>query len=116
MKTYKNKEYGFEIDIPEDWSLHKDRVVLLWNFLIRLMRGWTPRLIVAFTCGPNEILNLIIEPMTPEPSPEVTQRLFAYSVQNKGYSNLEFGRIAIGGRNHTWVRYLMFKKYGLRNT
>ena len=111
MKTYRNEKDGFEIDLPDGWSLHKDRAAPFWNFIFRLFRGWTPHVNVAFTCGPNEILNLVIEPMKPELSPEDTRRLFAHTVQNnRVYSNLEFGRITVGGKSHTWVRYLMFDK------
>lgn len=105
MKTYRDDTYGFEIDIPEDWARCKENAPSLWNILFRLIRGWTPHVNAAFTCGPNEILNIVIEPMTPEPTPEVSERLFKLHAQQMGYADLGFGRITVGGRQHTWARY-----------
>ena len=88
MRTYKDDEHGYEIDIPEDWSLHKDNAPILLTVLFRLVRGWTPHVNVAFIRGPNEILNIVIEPMTAEPSPEVSEHLFRLHAQQVGYVDM----------------------------
>ncbi len=105
MKTFRSEEQGFEIDMSEDWSLYKDTAPILQTMLFRLTHGWTPHVDVAFTRGPSEIFNVVVESMTPEPPPEVTEHVFRLHAQQSGYANLEFGRIAVGGRMHTWARY-----------
>jgi tetratricopeptide (TPR) repeat protein len=104
-KTYRDKKHGFEIDIPEDWTIYKEIVPALAPDVSKFGDGWTPNVDVAFTCGPTEIVNIVVETMTPEPTPHLTEDFFRLYAQRMGYSNCEYGRIIVGNKTHTWSRY-----------
>ncbi len=110
VKTYKDSKYGFKIDIPTDWTIHKEIAPLLAQELFELAHGWTPDVDVAFTSGPNEILNIVIEPMVPEPTTNVTERLFRLYAQKMNFLNCEYGRISVCNKPHTWARYQIKNK------
>jgi len=99
MKNYKNRTHGFEIDIPKHWP---NPIEL------------TPESLV-FNCTPKESLNFVVGPLIPERISEYTEFEFRQYAQKKGYSNLDFGRISVGNKNHVWARYnmggLWTKKY-----
>jgi len=105
LKTYRDKKHGFEIDIPEDWTIYKEIVPALAPVFFRLAHGWTPNVDVAFTCGPNEILNIVVETMTPEPTPDFTETFFKLYAQRMNFTNCEYGRITVENKAHTWSRY-----------
>jgi tetratricopeptide (TPR) repeat protein len=97
MQTYRNERHGFEIDVPEEWSLPT---------------GWLSRLCrrnrnPAFDCGRNEAFNFQIGPLRSEPSLDDTERHYKSFAQRHGYTELEFGRITVHGREHVWVRHRM---------
>jgi hypothetical protein len=106
MKTYRSEKHGFEIDIPEEWSPASGRMPMLPAAMFALKSGWAPGVEVQFL-GADESVNISIEPMTPEPPPDVTELMFRLAAQDMGYANCEFGRITVGGRQHTWARYLL---------
>lgn len=87
MKTYRNEQHGFEIDIPEEWSLP--------------IGGAQD----DFRCRPDEAITFKIGPLLPEPLPDYTEREFTKYARKKGYTNLQFGRISVGGKEHVWARY-----------
>jgi tetratricopeptide (TPR) repeat protein len=91
MKTYRNEKLGFEIDIPEEW-------------LLAPIPDEGPKDFFQFGC-PNEAFNFEIGPLIPERLLEYTELEFRLYAQNKGYTDLEFGRITVGGREHVWARY-----------
>ena len=43
--------------------------------------------------------------MSPDISPEITQQIFKGYAQQSGYTSANFGRILVGGNEHTCVRY-----------
>jgi hypothetical protein len=43
----------------------------------------------------------------PEPRLEETEREFARYARDCGYTELEFGRIRVEGKEHIWARYRM---------
>jgi tetratricopeptide (TPR) repeat protein len=91
MKTYRDEGLGFEIDVPEEWSL-PTRVApdsLKFDGVL------------------NETLNFAIGPLLPERLLEYTELEFRLYAHNKRYTDLEFGRISVGGRDHVWARYHM---------
>ncbi len=117
MKTHRNEQYGFEIDIPEDLALESGRLTLLQNILSSLKLGWIPSVNVQFG-NANVGFNIAIESMSPELPPDLTELIFALQAQDMEYVNCEFGRIALGDKVHTWARYelagkLWSKKYML---
>jgi tetratricopeptide (TPR) repeat protein len=86
-KTFRNAEAGFEIDVPEDWSLP------------------TGDSLDDIRCRPDEAVHFAIGPPLPELLPDYIEREFTRYAQGKGYTNLEFGRISVGGKEHVWARY-----------
>jgi len=97
MKTYKNEHWGFEVGIPDEWSLSTGLLARLFG------KNRNP----TFNCGRGEAFNFEIGPLIPEPPPDHTEREFRLNAQDNGYAELEFGRIAVGGRDHVWARYRM---------
>jgi len=87
IKTYRNEEAGFEIDLPDEWSLPP--------------RGTQDDI----RCLPDEAVHFAIGPLVPERLPDYVEREFTQYVQDKGYTNLQFGRISVGGKEHVWARY-----------
>ena len=71
MKTYRSEKHGFEIDIPEEWSPAA---------LAALPLGGAPGVAVQFL-GDDESANIVIEPMAPEPPPDVTEHMFRLAAQ-----------------------------------
>ena len=87
MKTCRNEQLGFEIDVPEDWSLP------------------TGSALDDLRCHPDEAIDFAIGPPLPELLPDYIEREFTRYAQGMRYTNLEFGRISVGGKEHVWVRY-----------
>ena len=104
LKTYRNERHGFEIDVPEDWSLDTKRAPFPF-ILISLVRGLRLYADLQFSCGSNEALNFMIERMQVELPPDIHQLIFSINAQDMEYTDLDFGRITVGGREHTWARY-----------
>lgn len=109
MKTYRDDEHGFEIDIPENWSHLHDTLVAILASGARFTHGWKPPE-VMFGGGRGEVLNIVIEPMMPEPSPGSTQLLVTNYAMTAGFTDVKFGRITIGGKDHTWATYVADKR------
>lgn len=112
-KTYRDLKHGFEIDIPEHWEIHQESVPAsaLASVYSRLRYGWGSDVDIVFTNGPDEIMNILVETMSPEPTPHFTEQLFRAQAQDTmNYSHCEYGRIIVGNRTHTWARYLFANK------
>lgn len=95
MKTYRDEKHGFEIDVPDGWR------VPAW---VPTRTPWGESII--FACGRNESFNFQIGRSVPE-SLEQTENQFRRYAQEKGYTELVFGRIRAGGHDHVWARYRM---------
>jgi tetratricopeptide (TPR) repeat protein len=106
MKTYQNKRFGFEIDVPEEWSLPSGGA------------SNTPfgESSIIFGCGSSEAFNLQIGPINPEPPLDQTENEFRRYVEDNGHISLALDRLTVEGKEHVWARYYMWngiwtKKY-----
>jgi hypothetical protein len=84
MKTFRNAQFGLEIDLPEEWP---DPSAVGPDTLI-------------FVRGPGESLNVVAGFLVPDRLLEYTQFEFTQYAQRQGFTDLEFGRISAGGRDH----------------
>ena len=108
MKTYKNDSRGFQIDIPDQWSLSTGLLARLFG------KDRNP----TFNCCRGEAFNFEIGPLTSEPSLQKTTLEFQRFARESSFTDLEFGRITVQSKEHLWARYripqrLWTKKYML---
>lgn len=95
MKTYRSEQHGFEIDLPKEWLLPRGEAI----------KGPSGDAVV-FQHRTGDNLNITIGPALPEPL-ERTERAFTRYALSRQYTELEFGRITVGGQEHVWARYRM---------
>ncbi len=76
MNIYKDKKYGFEIDMPEEYFVYTGGTPLLPTILYSIAEGFIPRADAEFSTGPNEYINVVIERITPEPPPDFLEQYF----------------------------------------
>jgi hypothetical protein len=103
-KTYQNAQIGFEIDIPEDWSPPPGEA-LKTPFGVSIM----------FQCGGHESCNIQIGQTLPESLNQIEQAFRRHALKSQ-YTDLEFGTMAVGNKDHLWARYRLgadawFKKF-----
>lgn len=106
MRSYRNENHRFEIQIPDEWFLIAENAVGPGEYSI------------LFQCRHQEAFNIQFGPIFPESSLEETESNFTAYSQRQGYTSLTFGRIQAGGKTHVWARYYAgggtwFKKYML---
>jgi tetratricopeptide (TPR) repeat protein len=91
MWTYRNENLGFEIDVPKEWpppqTLASDSLL--------------------FDHTPIESFNFVIGFLLPERLLEYTEFEFRQYIQQQGFTDLDFGKILVGDKNHVWARYKM---------
>ncbi len=87
MKTYRDPKHGFAMDVPEEWSVP-----------VEGEQG-------DFTCRPDEAVILNFAPMPPDIALDFIECSFAEYAKGRGYTNLQFGRITVEGKEHIWARY-----------
>jgi hypothetical protein len=107
MSTYRYEKYGFEIDLSDEWNLYSAALPLLPTIMFTIANGWIPKTDVEFSTGPNEYLNIVVETIKPEPSPEFLESFFDRYAEQMGFTNCMFGRILVGHKEHVWARYQM---------
>jgi tetratricopeptide (TPR) repeat protein len=95
VKTYRNEQLGFEIDIPEAWRIPSGAVS-------ETPSGYS----IIFDCGANEGFNLQIGSVVPQPLDQ-TEIEFRHFVQRRQYDELKTGRIVVRGQEHLWASYCM---------
>lgn len=101
MKTYRNEQFGFEIDIPDTWSFCETMN----------MTGQPPgkgrRL--NFQCAANENFIILVEPLPGsvlnESPVNQKEKELKQIGEDKGYTEIGLGRFCIEGKEHCWMRY-----------
>lgn len=111
MSIYRNEKYGFQIDLPSGWMATSgcSRVPVILSNVIN-----QANILEEFSFDNKEFLNIVVERMQPEIPPDINELIFKLRAQEMNYSDLKFGRIEIGGRNHAWVCYVMNRKGWLK--
>jgi tetratricopeptide (TPR) repeat protein len=100
MKTLRNEQHGFEIDLPADWQPARIPPALGQGAL-------------QYGC-PAEAFNFVIGPLSPEPALEDTEIEFRLFARDRAYTNLQFARIRVGGKEHLCARYFIDDNQGRR--
>jgi hypothetical protein len=104
VKTYRNEQLGFQIDIPEEWRVPGGAIAETFS-------GYS----LVFECGAAEGLNLQIGSIVPQPLTQ-TEIEFRQYAQRQQYAELKTGRVVVEGQEHLWASYRMgagdwMKKY-----
>jgi len=100
MKTLRNEQRGFEIDLPKDWQPARIPSALGKDLL-------------QYGCR-DEALNFEIGPLFPEPALDDTEIEFKLFARDRAFSNLQIGRIRVAGKDHVCASYLIDDNMGRR--
>jgi hypothetical protein len=111
MSKYRNEKYGFEIDLPSGWGITSgfSRIPVILSNAIQ-----HANILEEFSDGNKECLNIVVEPLQPEIPPDINELIFTIRAQEMNYTEIQFGRITVGGRVHTCVSYVMNQKGWLK--
>jgi elongation factor Tu len=111
VTTYRNDKHGFALDLPTGWTISSgvSRIPFILSNLIN-----RANILEEFSYHNQEYLNIVVELMQPEIPPDINELIFTLRAQEMNYTEIQFGRIEVGGRTHAWVRYVMNRKGWLK--
>lgn len=111
ISKYRNEKYGFEIDLPIGWGITSgfSRIPVVISNVFQ-----HANILEEFSDGDKAYLNIVVERMQPEIPPDINELIFTLRAQKLNYSDVQFGRITIGGAVHTCVSYVMNQKGWLK--
>jgi hypothetical protein len=111
MSIYRNEAYNFEIDLPEGWAITSG----LSRLPVILSNAFKhANILEEFSNGSKEFINIVVEAMRPEIPPDICELIFTINALKMRYTEVEFGRITIGGREHACAFYVMNQKAWLK--
>jgi tetratricopeptide (TPR) repeat protein len=94
MKTYRNEHHGFEIRIPEEWSVYTEGKAAEGNK-------------VVIKCRANEAFHIEIGPLTVTPFLYQVENEFRRFAEQKGFTSLVLGRCTADHKEHVCARFYM---------
>ena len=106
-ETYRNRNYGFEIDLPSEWAVCKGGLPIIPKILLTIRHRGSPEPEIEFSTGPNEYLNISIEKFNIVPSPHLLKSLFSQYAKQMNFTNCKYGDISVGQKEHIWMSYQM---------
>ncbi len=101
MKTYRNSNLGFEMIIPEAWSVEEAD---------QLKRETGNLRTLIFRCRKNETFKLCLRKLDKEPELKDTETEFRRAAMDNWYSSLGMGKLRVNGKETIWGRY--YEGYG----
>jgi Tfp pilus assembly protein PilF len=110
-QTYEHQRLGFALDLPDDWTLVSHAPPWRARLLARLCGVSLPdSSLVEFTCGLDESLNVSVMPLGADLPLDVTELHMKLEAQDFEFTDLTFGRIKVGEREHTTARYVAWSR------
>jgi hypothetical protein len=111
MPTYHNQLYDFEIDFPDDWKPTKG-LSRFHVYLATVVNG--ADITEEYSNGHQEWINIVLEIMHPEITPDIAELLFIINAIKLHYTDIVFSRIHIADRDHACVTYLLWNGMWLK--
>lgn len=113
MKTYRDKKYNFEIDMPEEWRRASSLGLGIMEILSEPNPNEPQKYFFQYGCY-NEAFNFEIGRLFPEPTVQETERQFTLYARMRRFTHLKFGGIMVNHKEHVWAKYYVQDRLGER--